>query len=118
MAHIAEQTGLCLTLSQTFEDIISCDVAPVFSVFPHLTGEMVQHDCNIDDWADKLQLISERIITVVLILDGDLCSVLLFPYGPRQANLVLITYASSEGSGEPAHPRSLARTFAARSYKQ
>ena len=41
-----------------------------------------------------------------------------FSYGPRQANLVLIAYASSEGSGEPAHPRSLARTFAARSYKQ
>ena len=39
-------------------------------------------------------------------------------YGPRQANLVFIAYASSEGSGEPAHPRSLARTFAARSYKQ
>ena len=38
--------------------------------------------------------------------------------GPRQANLVLIAYASSEGSGEPAHPRSLARTYAARSYKQ
>ena len=38
--------------------------------------------------------------------------------GPRQANLVLIPYASSEGSGEPAHARSLARTFAARSYKQ
>ena len=38
--------------------------------------------------------------------------------GPRQANLVLIAYASSEGSGEPAHPRSLARTFTARSYKQ
>ena len=38
--------------------------------------------------------------------------------GPRRANLVLIAYASSEGSGEPAHPRSLARTFAARSYKQ
>ena len=35
-------------------------------------------------------------------------------FGPRQANLVLIAYASSEGSGEPAHPRSLARTFAAR----
>ena len=41
-----------------------------------------------------------------------------FKYGPRQANLVLIAYASSEGSGEPAHPRSLARTSAARSYKQ
>ena len=37
--------------------------------------------------------------------------------GPRQANLVLIAYASSEGSGEPAHPRSLARTSTARSYK-
>ena len=43
---------------------------------------------------------------------------ILVSYGPRQANLVLIAYASSEGSGEPAHPRSLARTFAARSYKQ
>ena len=43
---------------------------------------------------------------------------LLISYGPRQTNLVLIAYASSEGSGEPAHPRSLARTFAARSYKQ
>ena len=39
-------------------------------------------------------------------------------FGPRQANLVLIGYASSEGSGEPAHPRGLARTSAARSYKQ
>ena len=39
-------------------------------------------------------------------------------YGPRQVNLVLIAYASSEGSGEPAHPRSLARTSAARSYKR
>ena len=39
-------------------------------------------------------------------------------YGPRQANLELIAYASSEGSGEPAHPRSLARTSATRSYKQ
>ena len=38
--------------------------------------------------------------------------------GPRQANLVLIAYARSEGSGEPAHSRSLARTSAARSYKQ
>ena len=37
---------------------------------------------------------------------------------PRQANLVFIAYASSEGSGEPAHPRSLARTSATRSYKQ
>ena len=39
-------------------------------------------------------------------------------FGPRQANLELITYASSEGSGEPAHPCSLTKTSAARSYKQ
>ena len=39
-------------------------------------------------------------------------------FGPCQANLVLMAYASSEGSGEPAHPRSLARTSAAHSYKQ
>ena len=39
-------------------------------------------------------------------------------YGPRQANLVLIAYANSEGSGEPAHPRILARTFGACTYKQ
>ena len=39
-------------------------------------------------------------------------------FGPRKANLVLIAYASSKGSGEPVHPRSLARTSAARSYKQ
>ena len=39
-------------------------------------------------------------------------------FGPRQANLVLIAYASSEGSGKPAHLCSLARTSAARSYKQ
>ena len=42
----------------------------------------------------------------------------LHKYGPRQANLVLIAYASSEGSGESAHPRTLARTSAAGSYKQ
>ena len=39
--------------------------------------------------------------------------------GPRQANLVLIAYASSEGSGEPRQVQvNLARTSAARSYKQ
>ena len=40
------------------------------------------------------------------------------PYGSRQANLVLIAYASSEGSGEPAHLRSFDRTSIAHSYKQ
>ena len=38
--------------------------------------------------------------------------------GLHQVNLVIIAYASREGSDEPAHARSLARTSAARSYKQ
>ena len=49
--------------------------------------------------------------TIIFVHKSNTC-------GPCQANLVLIAYASSEGPGEPAHPRSLARTFAARSYKQ
>ena len=53
-----------------------------------------------------------------IILLAGYIHVAALTYGPRQANLVLIAYASSEGSGKPAHPRSLARTFAARSYKQ
>ena len=48
----------------------------------------------------------------------DLQTWLLASFGPRQAYLVFIAYARSEGSGEPAHSRSLARTSAARSYKQ
>ena len=60
---------------------------------------------------DRLYAIPLKICQWVHFLD-------LIIFGPRQANLVLIAYASSEGSGEPAHPRSLARTSAARSYKQ
>ena len=59
------------------------------------------------------RLVDERLVQVFGPLK-EFCSL----FGPRQANLVLIAYASSEGSGEPAHPRSLARTSAARSYKQ
>ena len=55
--------------------------------------------------------------TILTEMNG-LCHGSTRPTGPRQANLVLIAYANSEGSGEPAHPRSLARTSAARSYKQ
>ena len=43
---------------------------------------------------------SEFSLGAQVILLVSSCSGL---FGPRQANLVLITYASSEGSGEPAH---------------
>ena len=36
------------------------------------------------------------------------------PFEPAHEIVVLITYATSEGSGEPAYPRSLARAFAVR----
>ena len=62
------------------------------------------------------------VVVVEVVVESNFVSELhlirLLLYGPRQANLVLIAYASSEGSGEPAHPRSLARTSAAPSYKQ
>ena len=35
---------------------------------------------------------------------------------PARVKKILITYTKSEGSGEPAHSRSLTRTFAVRSY--
>ena len=38
--------------------------------------------------------------------------------GPSQANLVLIVYASNEGSGEPAHSRSLASSESRGTFKQ
>ena len=59
---------------------------------------------------NKTRFISKKVFSMPLHMQRKV--------GPHQANLVLIAYASSEGSGEPAHPRSLARTSAARSYKQ
>ena len=63
------------------------------------------------DSEDERQLKSLPTVNGELQVSTNVWLVLL---GPRQANLVLIAYASSEGSGEPAHPRSLARTSAAR----
>ena len=36
---------------------------------------------------------------------------------PAHEIMVLITYATSDGSGKPAHPRSLARAFAVRTHE-
>ena len=37
---------------------------------------------------------------------------------PANEIMVLITQATSEGTGEPAHPRSLARAFAVRTHEE
>ena len=60
--------------------------------------------------------VKQNLITFLTHHHGEVMIILI--HGPRQASLVLIAYASSEGSGEPAHPRSLARTSATRPYKQ
>ena len=75
---------------------------------------------QIISYSDSSDAISSTLFLILFLLEcasfiDDKFRLL---FGPRQANLVLIAYASSEGSGEPAHPRSLARTFAARLYKQ
>ena len=77
--------------------------------------------CSVkfSDWYHSLTPCAWQTRVSVAVYYLDFSEILLIRIsGPRQANLVLIAYASSEGSGEPAHPRSLARTFAARSYKQ
>ena len=38
-------------------------------------------------------------------------------FEPAHEIMVLITQATSEGPGEPAHPRSLARVFAVRTHE-
>ena len=72
--------------------------------------------CTLQKYASKL--IGNLMLSFLTPAYGRVIGNHAILLGPRQANLVLIAYASSEGSGEPAHPRSLARTFAARSYKQ
>ena len=67
---------------------------------------------------NQIQRLQQKKVCLVMDYSRNISIKLLSKYGPRQANLVLIAYASSEGSGEPAHPRSLARTFATRLYKQ
>ena len=74
---------------------------------------------SVSSFATMFRVFMDRITlyTIKSSVQNNL-PVMLWLDGPRQANLVLIAYASTEGSGEPAHPRSLARTSAARSYKQ
>ena len=68
---------------------------------PSPTGWQCMHVWRMSVWRKRSAIIS---------WDGS--------NGSHQANLVLITYASREGSGEPAHPGRLARTFAAHLYRQ
>ena len=41
----------------------------------------------------------------------------LLPFEPAHEIMELITYATSEGSGEPAYPRSDARAFTVRTHE-
>ena len=82
-----------------------------------LNKQITEHEDTLETGSDE----QVRVIVTSCMMDSEIQKYNFKVhqlYGPRQANLVLIAYASSEGSGEPAHPRSLARTSAARSYKQ
>ena len=90
-----------------------------------LSAASLNYDCRMSFTlitkmckANILKYLSVWIPKLTSELKADIWNTIYSTNGPRQANLLLIAYASSEGSGEPAHPRSLARTFAARSYKQ
>ena len=90
-----------------------------WTFYPVLSTLRIAKDWNLlqadsVDWSDSLRGRCPRLSTQIILLVLSCWS----SNGLRQVNLVLIAYASSEGSGEPAHPRSLARTIAARSYKQ
>ena len=69
---------------------------------------------HVKSYKHSVRVKHRRIIYVEKILNHTIQEFIHVLFGPRQANLVLIAYANSEDS----HPRSLARTFAARSYKQ
>ena len=113
--------------------ILPSDV-PVFMLFsPELFFQLSKFVCderqrktiyptpeNVFSWtrACDIKDVSFFNKTLLFIIVHVLWYTSITSYGLRQANLVLIAYASSEGSGESAHPRSLARTSAARSYKQ
>ena len=90
--------------------------------FPPSYSEIFMFKCVDRQAMDHWWYVSIRLRSTILavVLDFNLCFVLTTSLvcGPCRAILVLIAYASSEGSGEPAHPRNLARTFAAHSYKQ
>ena len=57
----------------------------------------------------KFQLFCYRNVTQLLLINMKI--------KPAHAIMVLITQATSECSGEAAHPRSLARAFAARTHE-
>ena len=77
----------------------------------YLTG----HLSPISHGQDDIELIQDSSLWVLTELNVSPCSLKVLesqePYMSWEI-MVLITQATSEGSGEPAHPRSLARAFA------
>ena len=99
---------------QFIKDGLTCMPSHVFQyVFQNVTYPAILLDRNIMRYDSEA--IGSKHLSVAFMYTCIICR---SSNGPHQANLVLIAYASSDGSGEPAHPRSLARTSAARSYKQ
>ena len=110
-----DQLRLAKTRLNAYKGLSSGAYISLSSKDPILTAFELARELRAVSKVEKYYKVSQHPRTVGSV---RVFSVKVRQIGPRQANLVLIAYASSEGSGEPAHPRSLARTFAARSYKQ
>ena len=118
LLHTTDESGLDASIGCFKCGVPTCadDVAVLGDRVFHVRCivEIVRGYCCLEHCTIHPQKSEE----VVLNCEKDSQSEVEIRIGPRQANLSLIAYASSEGSGEPAHPRSLARTSAARSYRQ
>ena len=99
---------------------ISLDICPVWSEFSLCTQRVAKDPSFLHADSEDSDL-TGQMPRLIWVFAGHAVILLVLSWGSsnglRQANLVLIAYASSGGSGEPAHRRSLARTSAARSYK-
>ena len=111
----------CVRTAKALARLPGCAGSPEPSLVVYVISTIISwagSNNNINDVAIIMLVVLQRYYTAVGPFEFTSKGLSLTIFGPRQANLVLIAYASSEGSGEPAHPRSLARTSAARSYTQ
>ena len=117
---VTKAENISLLYTGFFSHVIKFSVHTIWLTVTAYTDKTVQTDTKlmrVDWFSFKIHVFQKGL----LMLRRRHLHVFFFSSllnGPCQANLVLIAYASSEGSGEPAHPCSPARTFAARSYKQ
>ena len=71
----------------------------------HFEKELHSFNLGIETFFKKRQTLRKKFYSNNVLSSIVQVIQICLKFGPRQANLVLIAYASSEGSGEPAHPK-------------